>query len=517
MSRSPEPSRRARAVLSKHLYRPFPGAPLPALPPIATLAREAEVAYKTMWKAVSEYRRHGLVDVKPHVGITARTEPLDLPLPETDPPPAQPRAAAIADAIERDLVTGGYDPGKLLPSAKELCARYRTSYRTVRAALSRLVADGAIVRDGRGYAVTPPRRFGAGATVVLVARGDDLGRLNMLTPRSNVLLRALEEGCIRADLSLTVHTHNYRGSQWQGIDALRRVVRGRERTGPVVGSIVWDVGLNMLLLNRILPILADGGRPVAVLDEVGMAPRILAGLSGRLTRVFSMATSTRDGARVARRLHALGHRHVAYFGLRHVAPGADARLRGLRETMGRFGRECVVTDARESGKTWDEVTRTRDTELVDRASRALEADSDLYGIPSRRAVQDVALALGQVEILRRVERALTDRFERELRRGRATAWVAYNDSIALAILEFLRRRGVAVPGRVSVIGFDNGQQALARDLTSFDFGCVMYANAMLGFIRNPSSRHFQGRHTVPVAYDGFLVERGSSDTAPRHE
>jgi DNA-binding LacI/PurR family transcriptional regulator len=114
----------------------------------------------------------------------------------------------------------------------------------------------------------------------------------------------------------------------------------------------------------------------------------------------------------------------------------------------------------------------------------------------------------------RTQRALTGKFDEALRDGRATVWVAFNDTVACAALEHLEAQGVGVPGSVSVVGFDNGQAAVARNLTSYEFGSAMYANAMLNYVLNPSGGPFRSRRNA-VVFDGYLVERGSSRAVSR--
>lgn len=508
MSRDPEPGRRAREYLSQRLVRPFPGAELPSFPPIAVLARDAGVGYTTMWKAVREFRDRGLLRVVPHVGISANEDAAELPQPPSRPVSPSSRVDMVAERIERDIATGRLTRSEPLPTMRELCTRYGASFRTVRSALVRLVSEGTISPAGRRFAPSRVARFGANATVVLVARGDDLGRINMLTERSRVLLRTLEDACFHANLTLRVHTHNFSGPRWQGIDELSALADGQGLTGPVVGFIVWDMGLNMDLLGSILPFLNRSGKPVALLDEMGWGAHLRERFGGRLMAVFSMAANVSDGMRVGRRLHELGHRRLAYFGLRHVSTAGDARLQGLRAVAERLGDATV--DVYRGSETWDDVTRTRDDLLVQRVAGFLSEQFGEYGSVSGRAMQDATLALGRVQTLMRTQRAMGEKFGEALRVGRATVWVAFNDTIACAAMEFLERRGIDVPGRVSVVGFDNGQAAFARNLTSYEFGSTMYANATLSYVLNPAGGTFRARRTTPVVFDGYLVERASS-------
>jgi DNA-binding LacI/PurR family transcriptional regulator len=56
--------------------------------------------------------------------------------------------------------------------------------------------------------------------------------------------------------------------------------------------------------------------------------------------------------------------------------------------------------------------------------------------------------------------------ELALEAGSPTALVGVNDLLALAALDVLAARGIDVPGQVSVVGFDDNDQAVARGLTT---------------------------------------------------
>jgi LacI family transcriptional regulator len=95
-----------------------------------------------------------------------------------------------------------------------------------------------------------------------------------------------------------------------------------------------------------------------------------------------------------------------------------------------------------------------------------------------------------------------------------TAIVALNDSMAVGALAVLRERGVAVPGEVSVVGFDD--VPIARDLspalTTVRLPLVeMGARAMTLAL---SSRAGGDPHVEQVAAE--LVRRGSAGPPPRH-
>lgn len=95
-----------------------------------------------------------------------------------------------------------------------------------------------------------------------------------------------------------------------------------------------------------------------------------------------------------------------------------------------------------------------------------------------------------------------------------TAVVCYNDRIAADLMVFLGRKGVAVPGQVSVIGIDNAALAgyCEPPLTSVDhpkevLGRVVAEN-LLRRIEDPT-------FDATVDFDARIIERGSVEKVPK--
>lgn len=86
-----------------------------------------------------------------------------------------------------------------------------------------------------------------------------------------------------------------------------------------------------------------------------------------------------------------------------------------------------------------------------------------------------------------------------------------NDKIGLQALEYLRNQGVSVPRDISVVGFDNTREALAADLTSFDFNLPAIVHTMLDHIVNYDG--WKRRDRIRREVEGVLIERGSSGGA----
>ncbi|BCY11985.1 LacI family transcriptional regulator [Actinoplanes sp. L3-i22] len=125
-------------------------------------------------------------------------------------------------------------------------------------------------------------------------------------------------------------------------------------------------------------------------------------LNRRITPFPSVTADSADGMRQAvAHLHALGHRTIAYVAGPRTSWSNRDRLRGLRA-----------------------ATAAREMTLVEAGNVAPTVDGGA-------AAADLVLA------------------------SAATAVLAYNDLVALGLLQRFHVRGVAVPERMSVVGFDD--------------------------------------------------------------
>lgn len=100
-------------------------------------------------------------------------------------------------------------------------------------------------------------------------------------------------------------------------------------------------------------------------------------------------------------------------------------------------------------------------------------------------------------------------FERLASMADLTARVCYNDDVALAALGFARQRGIDVPVRVSIVGFDKTFSASITTLTSYDFGCRRAVRALVNHLVG-----IRGVHTPPpVVPEGHVNVRASAALA----
>jgi DNA-binding LacI/PurR family transcriptional regulator len=94
-----------------------------------------------------------------------------------------------------------------------------------------------------------------------------------------------------------------------------------------------------------------------------------------------------------------------------------------------------------------------------------------------------------------------------------TAWVCSDDYESLAVLSFLTRNGIHVPGEISLVGFNNCAEALENNLTSYSSNIEMAFGLMLDHVARPEwSRN--RRAVKPFTFQGSLIERGTTGPGP---
>ncbi|KAB8169992.1 substrate-binding domain-containing protein [Streptomyces sp. 3MP-14] len=140
------------------------------------------------------------------------------------------------------------------------------------------------------------------------------------------------------------------------------------------------------------------GTPVVLLDRAGANAELCA----------AVVDNVAGGELAARHLLDLGHRRLAYARAATPVPSVTARAEGIGRALraARLDPAEALVEVRVTGASTDEVAR-----------------------------EVVAGLLGH--------------------RPRPTGVVCFNDATALALLRGLRQRGIAVPGEISVVGYDD--------------------------------------------------------------
>ncbi|MBD3239170.1 MAG: GntR family transcriptional regulator [Chitinivibrionales bacterium] len=483
------------------------------LPTLVDLARDAGVSELTMHRAVSDLKRAGVLVTSHGKGTTIADDP---PASQTcNPPPGPSISPAALTAWKRvrtklahDILTNRFGPGEFLPSSKELAERYGVCFHTLRKALLSLVDAGRVEQYRRRYRV--PRRRGPGhtGTLVLIARGDSSGSLLVASPRLEEHLRTLERECALAGLRLSVYTY-------EPVSGRLHDPHGQSIAGPLggreplmLGVLIWQIGLEPDSLRDMVARVQLSGLPIAILDESG-ASFLPSDLAERpQVRCFSIGNDYGAGKRVGRFLLDNGHHCVGFVSPVHASLWSRRRLEGLIATY----RACGLAD----GVRAFVLDHAGQSEFLAALAQRLHQTHQplhLAGLSSEHLPLSYTSDRTRTEIEHVIEHeamgaAMTDLLGHAVGHDNITAWVVASDSIALLCLDYLRHRGIPVPSRLSIVGFDDGIDAFLHRITTYNFNGSAAIRAMLAHILD-FPRTGRERQPAVVTFDGFVAERST--------
>lgn len=427
------------------------------LPPIRDLASRAGTSRSAMQRAVARLSAQGLIVARHGSGLAL---PGHSP---SSPPGERRRPEDLCASLERDILSGRLPWGERIPSLKSLMGRYGASYRMLRRALEILAAEGALVRHRRSYRVRD--RYPKRNQIMYLFAG-----VHLQNRPSPVHLHTLEQECARTNLRLVVARQ-----RWQG----RRLVFDREdlftadRLADTIGFMVWTIGYDEQRCVELLGQLSRYRKPLAILDERHGYHRRRIPFAGRHVRCVVLAVREDEGETMGRYLLDRGHRRVLYVN-HDLTEGHPPRLAGIRAVYTRAGLPGAVLEASLSEPV---------------VAQQGPGSAHLSGID-------------------------TGTFDQEIDREPVTAVVGYNDTVALAALNRLRQRHIAVPERISVVGFDDSHAASLAELTSYNFNHQGAIKLLVGHvITGPGGR--TGDSGLVDRIEGYVTERASSATVPR--
>ncbi len=481
------------------------------LPTIGDMAAAAGVSIPTMHRAVGALRREGVLSAVQHKGIHVLPDPGSAAAPAGTGAECRrahhPKWRLIRQSIIREIWNHGFD-ARAFPHIKELCVRHGASYETVRHALDSCIEEGYL--RPRTAPRDPLHQPGshAGARLVLIARGTDLGELSSPTPRTRTHLHVLEHECAIRDIELVPVCLHYRGTDWVGYEPLEEL----ERTSTVLGYVVWTAALDVAAVERSLHALRGSTRPIAVLDEQNLHSRIAHLLPRYRTRTFIVGPGTRPAEEMGRFLLGLGHRRIAHVTYEMQQPFYRERDEGLRRVFSRAGTETAVSTFRTGRTSTVDLSDNERSRFLAMMSEFLSVEGLAPGgFESRqRVASDLFTDLNQALARQQFREALYPQLDTLLHSTPVTAIVGYNDQIAVDILDYLHDRGVRVPRDVSVVGFDDTPEAFSYQLTSYEFNAAGVTGAVMHHILEPAVP----RDDRVVQIEGRIVKRLSAGPAP---
>jgi DNA-binding LacI/PurR family transcriptional regulator len=426
------------------------------IPSLRVLADSAGVSRNTMWKAVGALDHKGLLTVVPKGRIligSARYKPF--------PSSVSSLWLEKQSAFVDDILSGQFKNHQDFPSLKELCVSYGISYQTLHRILSSLVETGFIKRAGKKFALSMIQtRYSYRQTVVILSTtfGSVLSYSDESFSRQKIMFDAIEKECARLGLKVRFLLLD----QQEHRENLR-----------MIGSLKHDKTITGYIVNLFDPepvdwadrmvgyirLLVSYGKPVSVLDHMAILPDPLIRYPAQL-RIFRIGSRT-GGRLAAKLLLGNGHRKIVFISLWHKYVWSIDRLNGMIDIFRKAGLSENIT---------------------------------VLTTPFTRSIR-------------------SDFFKKALADETITAWVCSGDRIALKALEFLSKVKKDVPGRLTVLGFDNMLSSFEKRLSTIDFNMEAVGYRMLKYVLYPSGE-FRTTQSKPIEIEPLLIERGTSGPVP---
>lgn len=504
-----------------------PDAPTPSL---KVLARECGVAYMTMWKAASRLRRKGIIEMHRKTGIRLCSLPQEQPdraqntLSTAIPKNGQ-KWERTARRIVEDIHNSLYEHGESLGPIKHLAHRYGVCPPTLRRALEYLVDQGVLESSVGGYRTADAPRMDWSVSIVVLYRCDTPGSVRPITTTITRTLAELERICSRTNVHLQGVGWSYEENLLVPNNGWTPLALPPALSDSLLGFIVIGEGLHDICELGIFEEILRTRKPVAILDADGLSPAPDAARPWPAhLRIFERALDEKPGADMAAFMLQLGHRSVAYISGDHHDQWSRQRLEGIRRTFSHAGFSGGVRAAiapsppgyqgdvrryfHEHSKTMIAALDNARISLKNATSSAMHWLGDTFADP---AVFGAMTAFQERTELR--ER-LTPLLDELCGCPEITAWIASNDETALVAFEFLRSRGISVPGKISVVGFDDSEIASHNGLTSYNFNEPALVKAMVRYLLDaPVDRRPSRTRQTPIErVSGFVTARNS--TAP---
>lgn len=490
-----------------------------AAPGSRTLARMSGVSRGTATLAIRRLCEEGLLEASAQGGRTLIRMPGNPELPLSEE--SQPAWLALSRQVAEDIQRRRWGDDRDLPSVNRLREHYRVSRSTMVRALKRLHGRSIVERHGRGHRIALPRVPKGGGEVVLMARGSEDGAIGLIGPHQHEIISTLDVQCAKAGVSLVPSPCRYVNQDLLATEDWTNPATAASHSKSVLGFIVLTMAPDVDH-GKFVRAVQKNGAPVVVIDELPERRTSFEPAPRSSPVLWIRAISDRlAGYHVASYLLSQGHKRIAYAYLGHDEH-AQLRLCGMRRAFAEAGlpEGVSVVNCQPSQKavdTWLGFQVETSARMVG-AMRAL-LEEQLAGMPFER-VAAVATRTGLGSLQDRYIASLETQGLPHLTLGApvfaelstansATAWVLKGPELASAAMDFLLATGRRVPEDVSIMCFDDSEEAIARRLTVYSFNPGDAARAALGAILGPSlSPLRRGRYReMPVR--GTVIARES--------
>lgn len=514
-----------QAVLRK-LKADLPAFAGSDLPPLAALARRYGAGLSTLQKAARFLEREGILFARPGRPFSLRPPSVTPALPVSPAlaprnPPAK-TAALLEEELRKGLQGGRWRSGQPLPKVGYFSRQFRASHHTVTRVLRHLEESGLVHRKGRAWWAgreTASAR-GASPSFILVVEPDIYSWEKLHTERTGPFITEFEREAQRCQVTLGFLPQQGNPGFYGLLEAGNAKLLRLRKEGRVLGVLFCRPPAEFSDFRGWARRFSSWGLPVLYFDlrddstdfeeKAGRGPKERSPL-----RLCSREADAVETALAHLADH--GHRRIAFCSLQQAA-WVSHRL----ERAGRQGRRrgLEVLDFSDPDKPLQDAMKTPEgRRRLAEGLRALPACEECRpsalapfeewvrgreaGAPEDGAFRARArAALSQAGLLP----GLLPLFEAIFRSG-ATAILASNDWSGRKLFTWLHLREIPIPGRISLLSFDNHPSRYGHPLSSVDFG---FANlAYQAFHRLRADGPGPGRGISRVTALPEVMDRGS--------
>lgn len=490
------------------------------LPNLVLLGKEAGVSHPVMGSAAQCLSKEGLLSVLRCSGIR-------VPLPDGNE-----KEATAGEYIEKwkkvrtniinDLLGRALDSSSPLPSIQELCHRYSVSYPILKKALCSLEKEGLLSSYKRTYKL---KLFPAQAntTKILVLFPFSQDKLNKnainlqekgfeISFRGIEILQKLEQMSNTQNITFDVWGYSILNNQPTFFNPELSICNSIKNIKSYFGIILINMYMNVPDFNWMVSMLALSSIPISIFDEAWDITHLLPKTKNNQVRIFNISKSDLDGPKMGQHLLKLGHQKIAYISPWFKDGWTKNRYNGLCKAFSMVSDKNQVslfTDHRYPvGTIHLENEIFYEMPSLEEVVRSYKMLPDEQGKYFAVEMTNLFYAIiGQNRIGAFVEPL----FEKALAQPDITAWVCSDSRMAFSALRFLHKKVVAIPGKISVAGFDDNPEAYTAGLTTYNYDVQGITQTMVAFISNPSL--FPEKQGIFIEKNGFLVPRQSTGPA----
>lgn len=494
------------------------------LPGVKKLGRDAKISHIIMGKAVHHLSTQGELEVIPNSGTRVPYAKGYEPKPA---PENEKKWKKVRSRIVDDLLIRVSDESRPMASLQELRNHYATSYPVLKKALGSLEDMGILTLYKKTY--KPAMFLGRGPTTKILVllpvipqklNKNAIGFLDKgfdLSSRGLIFIKKIEHLCNTQNLGFDIWGYYSQNNSTTYLDSKLNPCNSIDNFKHYYGICLLKTLPFSHEFSKMLSMLAGLYIPIAVMDYGAVFNWPIMQIQkkqNKSIRIFPIGTTELAGQKVGQFLLELGHREIAFI---------SAWWKNEMWITNRYeGLNKVISLAQVPGNVhrfvdqrYEVGTFQLDNEKLNKSILAIPSINQIIAenTPfSQDQVDAIASRLDwtfdNIIFCQKMDLFLQPLFEQALLEKNITAWVCADSGMAVAALRFLRKKGVAVPARISVAGYDDNSEAYSEGLTTFDYDIPGITQTMIAFISNPDL--YPADKGIFIEKNGFLVPRQST-------